>query len=150
MKIAFGCDHAGFQHKAIILEYLRNKGHGIADLGCNSKVSCDYPPIARAVALKVAGKEAEKGILICGTGAGMSIAANKIRGIRAACCWADDVAKFISQHNMANIICLPGRFANTEQIIRWIEMWLDTPHSTEARHINRINQVTEIEKEFMK
>ena len=150
MKIAFGNDHAGYEHKAKIVGWLKGKKHEVLEYGCNSKDSCDYPPVAREVALKVAGGAAEKGILICGTGIGMSIAANKIKGIRAACCWADDIAPLISHHNMANIICLPGRFATTEQMIKWIEIWLATAQSTEPRHRNRIKQISEIENEFMK
>ena len=150
MKIAFGNDHAGFAQKAKIIAYLKSKKHEVLEFGCNSTDSCDYPPVAKEVALKVACGAAEKGILICGTGVGMSIAANKIKGIRAACCWADELAPLISEHNMANIICLPGRFATAEQMIKWIELWLATPHSTEPRHKNRIDQISGLEKEFMK
>jgi ribose 5-phosphate isomerase B len=150
MKIAFGNDHAGYAHKTKIIAFLKGKKHEVLEFGCNSADSCDYSPVAKEVALKVARGAAEKGILICGTGVGMSIAANKIKGIRAACCWADEIAPLISEHNMANIICLPGRFATAEQMIKWIETWLATPQSSEPRHKNRIRQISELETEFMK
>jgi len=150
MKIAIGSDHGGYIHKAKIIEYLRKNIHEVVDFGCNSTESCDYPPIAKEVALNVSGGKLEKGILICGTGVGMAIAANKIKGIRAACCWSDAVAMLIAQHNMANIICLPGRYATSDQIIRWIDIWLSTPYSTEERHKKRVAEISEIENEFCK
>jgi ribose 5-phosphate isomerase B len=86
MKIAFGCDHAGTKHREKILEFLKREGHTVTDLGCDCETSCDYPPIAARVSESVARGSVDRGILICGTGVGMSIAANKFKGIRAACC----------------------------------------------------------------
>ncbi|MCX5781927.1 MAG: ribose 5-phosphate isomerase B [Elusimicrobia bacterium] len=150
MKIIFGCDHAGYAHKALILDFLKKEKYSVLDFGCDCAESCDYTPIAKKVADAVSKGDAERGILICGTGVGMSIAANKFKGVRAACCWADEIASLISKHNMANIICLPGRFADTKDLIKWIKIWIDTPHSTEKRHINRIQQISEIEKNCCK
>ncbi len=150
MKIALGADHGGFVHKERIADYLKKNNHEVIDFGCHNTDSCDYPLISKEVALSVSKGQTERGILLCGTGVGMSIVANKIKGIRAACCWSDAVAMLVSQHNMSNVLCLPGRYATSDQIIRWIDIWLSTPYSTEERHKRRIGEIAEIEKEFFK
>ncbi len=145
MKIAFGCDHAGFEHREKVLDFLHGLGHTVADMGSCWNASCDYTEFAAAVAEGVSKRLYDKGVLICGTGIGMSITANKFPGVRAAVCWNNDIAKLISQHNDANIICLPGRFATTDGLIGFIDTWLRTPASTEERHRKRVSNISEIE-----
>ena len=144
MKIAFGCDHAGIGIKEQIIKFVESLGHKVIDYGTFSEQSCDYPDFALKVAESVAQKTTEKGILICGTGIGMSIAANKVNGIRAAVCWNKETATLISQHNNANIICVGARFATIEDICSWIKIFLETKF--EERHLKRINKITEIEQ----
>ena len=144
MKIAFGCDHAGFEIKEKIINFVKSLGHEIIDCGTNSNQSCDYPDFAFKVAESVAKNIADKGILICGTGIGMSIAANKVKGIRAAVCWNKETAALISQHNNANIICAGARFASVDDICSWIKIFLETKF--EERHLKRINKIIALEK----
>jgi ribose 5-phosphate isomerase B len=147
MNFAFGCDHAGFEIKQRIIDGLESRGHRVKDFGCNSSASCDYPDIASRVACSVSDGESERGVLICGTGIGMSIAANKIRSIRAAVCWNDDVAKLVSEHNAANILCMGARCATPEQMMKWIDIWLATLPSSEPRHVNRVKKIAAIEND---
>jgi ribose 5-phosphate isomerase B len=148
MGIAFGCDHAGFEHREKVIDFLRKTGHAVADMGSCSSASCDYSDFAAAVAEGVSNGKFERGVLICGTGIGMSIVANKFPGVRAAVCWNKEVAKLISQHNDANVICLPGRFASTAELISFIEIWLNTPASTEERHRKRLLKIRELENKI--
>ena len=144
MKIAFGCDHAGIKIKEQILKFVESLGYQVIDCGTFSEQSCDYPDFAFKVAQSVTQKTADKGILICGTGIGMSIAANKVKGIRAAVCWNKETAALIAQHNNANIICAGARFASADEICSWIKIFLETKF--EERHLKRINKITEIEQ----
>lgn len=144
MKIAFGCDHAGIKIKEQIIKFVESLGHQVIDCGTFSEQSCDYPDFAFKVADSVSKKTADKGILICGTGIGMSIAANKVKGIRAAVCWNKETAALIAQHNNANIICAGARFASADEICSWIKIFLETKF--EERHLKRINKITEIEQ----
>jgi len=146
MNIAFGCDHAGFEHREKVIEFLVAQGHNVEDFGHKCKESCDYTDIAAAVAGSVSTGKNQKGVLVCGTGVGMSIAANKFPRVRAAVCWNKSVAALVSEHNDANILCLPARFSTPAEMITWIKIWLNTPRSVEQRHIIRINKISEIEK----
>lgn len=146
MKIAFGCDHAGIEIKSKLLDFIKSLGHEVSDFGTYSKESCDYPDFAFKVARSVAANETDKGILICGTGIGMSIAANKIKGIRAAVCWSKETAQLIAQHNNANIMCAGARFAAVDDICSWIKIFLETEF--EQRHLKRINKITQIEQQY--
>jgi ribose 5-phosphate isomerase B len=146
LKIAIGTDHAGYPLKRPLIEFLNSLGYKTADLGCDSPAPCDYPAIAVGVGRAVSESKADRGILICGTGVGMSIAANKIRGIRAGVCWNEDIAKLISEHNRANIICLPARFSTLEQMKKWIKIWLETPYSDDERHRRRLEQLMSIKE----
>ena len=139
MKIAFGCDHAGIKIKEQIIKFVESLGHQVIDCGTFSNQSCDYPDFAFKVAENITGQKADKGILICGTGIGMSIAANKVKGIRAAVCWNKETAALIAQHNNANIICAGARFASVEDICSWIKIFLETKF--EERHLKRINKI---------
>jgi ribose 5-phosphate isomerase B len=150
MKIAFGTDHGGFEFKEQIIGLLKSLGHDVVDCGCFSNASCDYPDFGYAVACLVSKGDCDKGVLICGTGVGISISANKLPGIRAAVCYSDEVAKLISEHNDANIICLSGRMFTIDVLLRWIKTWITTPFSNEPRHVTRINKIKQIETRVSK
>lgn len=137
MKIAIGSDHGGFALKEVILPLLTELGHEIDDVGCFGSDSVDYPGFADLVCDKVAGGAAEKGILICGTGIGMSMAANKHKGIRAALCSEQYTARMSREHNDANVLCIGDRVTGpgvAEEIVR---TWLATPFEG-GRHLRRI------------
>ncbi|MEA3469374.1 MAG: ribose 5-phosphate isomerase B [Thermodesulfobacteriota bacterium] len=137
MKLAIGSDHGGFVLKEVVLAYLTELGHDIHDVGCFANESVDYPRFADLVCEQVAKGEADKGILICGTGIGMSMAANKYTGIRAALCSEQYTARMSREHNDANILCMGERvtgFGVAEEIVR---TWLSTPFEG-GRHQRRI------------
>lgn len=143
MKIIIGSDHAGFDLKEELKKYLDTLGYDHEDLGTFSKESCDYPLIAKQLAQKVA-KTKSLGILICGTGIGMSIAANKINGIRAALCCNEDSARLAKEHNDANIICMGARQISKALAKRVTKAWLETSPSKEQRHRRRVCQMNRI------
>lgn len=149
MNIAFGYDHAGIDIKEKIIKHLEKQGNKIIDLGCDNKKGCDYPDIAINVSRLVSGGKCERGILICGTGVGMSMVANKFPGVRAGVCWNADVAKLISEHNNANIICLPARFSQVEGMLECIDAWLSTEFSKEERHVRRVGKIKDLDKKFI-
>ena len=147
MKIAIGNDHRGYKAKQRMIHILTQDGHEVLDCGCESEESADYPDYAKKVAKKVSEEEADRGILICGTGIGMSIAANKVHGERAA--WVDDVndAASAREHNNANIVCVRGGMDgwDMEEII---SVFLDCEfQENEERHKRRVKKISEIEKE---
>lgn len=139
-KIIIGSDHAGYRLKTKITEYLTNKGYDLYDAGTYNTDSCDYPLIAQKVANKVASDEYEKGILICGTGIGMSIAANKIKGIRAAVVSDTCSAKMSRLHNNSNILCLGERIVGEELAKDIVDIWLMSEFLGE-RHERRITML---------
>lgn len=139
--IAIGCDHGGFELKREIMEYLSAKGLEYKDFGCHDTKSCDYPEYGKAVANAVAGGECEKGILICGTGIGMSIVANKVKGVRCAHCTDCFSAKATREHNNANIIALGARVTGPGLAVMMVDIFLNTPFSEDERHIRRISQI---------
>ncbi len=143
MKIALGSDHAGWEVKEKICAFLVQKGYEIIDYGTQSQDSCDYPDFAIAVAQSVSQGTASMGILLCGSGIGMSIAANKVKGIRAALCVNEEMAKLSRLHNNANVLCLGVRTfpGNWEQIV---DIWLNTKFE-EGRHQKRIDKIHHIE-----
>lgn len=143
MKIALGSDHAGWEVKEKIRAFLVQKGYEIIDYGTQSQDSCDYPDFAIAVAQSVSQGTASMGILLCGSGIGMSIAANKVKGIRAALCVNEEMAKLSRLHNNANVLCLGVRTfpGNWEQIV---DIWLNTKFE-EGRHQKRIDKIHHIE-----
>ena len=143
--IAIGCDHGGYELKKEILKYLDEKGIEYKDFGCDSLESVDYPVYAKKVALAVASKECEKGILICGTGIGMSIAANKIKGIRAALCSDSFSTKYTRLHNDSNVMCMGARTLGQGLACELAEIFLTTGFEG-GRHQRRIDLITEIEK----
>lgn len=149
MHIAVGSDHAGFEFKEAIKEYLKKLEHKVTDFGTFSKESCDYPDFGFEVAEAVSGGKFERGILICNTGIGMSIIANKVPGIRAALCWNKKTARLAIKHNKANILCLSQGMTKMEEIKKMIDLWLKTPFAG-GRHLRRINKIRKFEQRCRK
>ena len=139
--IAIGCDHGGFELKQEIIKHLTKKGIDFEDFGCFSEASCDYTDYGKAVAEAVAAEKYEKGILICGTGIGISITANKIKGIRCALCSDCFSAEATREHNDANILALGGRVVGVGLALKIVDTFLNTPFSNEERHIRRISKI---------
>ena len=144
-KIAIGADHAGFELKEKIKPLLSEIGYEVIDFGTNSTDSVDYPLIAKSLATSVANKNPQRGILICGTGIGMSIAANKIKGIIAAHCCDVETAKLARQHNNSNILTIGGRITDSEQAEKIVKAWLDTDFEG-GRHQRRVQEIRELER----
>ncbi len=143
-KIIVGCDHAAYDMKLEVIEHLKKRGYEVTDVGCDSTDSVHYPIYALAVAEKVASGEYEKGILICGTGIGMSIAANKVKGIRAAVCENEFSTEMTRAHNDANILCMGARVIDTAKAIKLTDIFLDTEFMGD-KHLTRINMIADIE-----
>lgn len=139
--IAIGCDHGGYELKQEIMEYLDKKGYDYRDFGCYGTESVDYPEYARKVTDAITGGECEKGILICGTGIGISIAANKVKGIRCALCTDCFMAEATRLHNDANVLALGGRVVGPGLAIKIVETFLTTEFSNDERHIRRIKLI---------
>lgn len=144
MKIAIGCDHGGFEHKNAIAEHLKERGFEVTDFGIYENKSVDYPEIALKVANSVAAGENTLGILVCGTGIGMSMAANKVNGIRAAAVSDHFSAKYTRLHNNANILCLGGRVIGVGTALELADLFVDTEYEG-GRHQKRIDMITDIE-----
>lgn len=143
MRIAIGSDHAGYElpepfYKPEIMDYLSSKGHELIDCGTNGPESVDYPDFADQVCRAILDGQAERGVLICGTGMGISIAANRHRGIRAAVVVTSEMAELSRSHNNANVICLGRRTTTLEDCKTFIDIWLETPFSAGERHNRRI------------
>ena len=145
MRIAIGSDHRGYQSKEKIKAMLVSKGHDVQDSGTDSPSSCDYPDAAFPTCQAVTSGEAERGILLCGTGIGMSIAANKVRGARAAVCHDELTAEMSRRHNNANILCLPADLLGEELTRRIVEVWLTTQFDG-GRHDRRIGKIANYEE----
>ena len=143
--IAIGSDHGGYALKQEIMAYLKEKGVAFEDFGCYSEESCDYPDIAHALCEKILDHSCEKGILICGTGIGISMAANKIKGIRAALCNDYFSAKYTRLHNDANVICLGGRTIGPGSACELVEVFLNTEFEG-GRHQRRVDKVMALER----
>lgn len=146
MKIAIGADHGGFRLKDEIVKIIKDLGHEVMDFGCSCEDSVDYPDYALPVCEKVVAGEADRGILICGTGIGMTIAANKIPGIR--CALVHDVfsAKATREHNDSNVLAMGERVIGPGLAAEIAKVWLSTDFSGEERHVNRINKVKSLER----
>ncbi len=140
MKLAIGADHAGFSLKEKLKKYLQEQGHEVKDFGAPSEQSVDYPDFAHPVAHAVENKEAEFGILMCGSANGISMAANKHPGIRSAICWKEEIAKLARQHNNANIISLPARFIEESEAKKCLDVFLSTPFEG-GRHEGRVKKI---------
>ena len=139
--IAIACDHGGFAYKQTIMQHLADRQIEFRDFGTYTPDSCDSPDYAKPVARAVASGEYDKGILICGTGIGMSLAANKIRGIRAAVCGDAFSARATREHNDANILCMGARVISEAKALEITDIFLDTPFSGDERHIRRISKI---------
>ena len=143
--IVIGSDHAGFELKCEIIKFLKEKNIDFIELGCMDGSRCDYPLVAKEVCEKIVDGSADKAILICGTGIGISIAANKIKGIRAALCTNEYMAKYTRLHNDANVLCMGGRVIGAGVAAEITETFLNTEFEG-GRHQRRVDQITEIEK----
>ncbi|NIM04792.1 MAG: ribose 5-phosphate isomerase B [Armatimonadetes bacterium] len=147
MKVALGADHAGFHFKESLKRFLEKKGLSYQDLGCDSAAETDYTDFAKAVAFAVAKGEADRGIVICGTGIGSCMAANKVPGVRAALCHETFSAIASRQHNDANVLCLGARVIGEPLAQHVVNVWLDTAFSGDERHRRRIKKISEMEGE---
>lgn len=146
MRVAIGNDHAALELKQVIAEHLRELGVEVLDLGVDTPESVDYPDCAARVARAVAAGEAELGVLICGTGIGMSMAANKIDGIRAALCCFEYHARMAREHNHANICCLGARVTGSELAKAIVTAFITTPPSEDPRHGRRVEMIQALEQ----
>lgn len=138
--VAIGSDHAGFEYKEKITQLLKSKNIEVIDFGTNSNASADYPDFAHPVANAVESGEAAAGILVCGSGNGVAITANKHQGIRAALCWQPDLAALARQHNNANVLCIPQRFVKEEDAHQMVDTFLTTAFEG-GRHQNRVSKI---------
>jgi ribose 5-phosphate isomerase B len=144
--IAIGCDHAAYSFKTEILQYLKDKGYEVKDFGSDGMAKSDYPEYARRVCRSIQAGECDRGLLFCGTGIGMSITANKFRGIRAAACMEALGAELSRRHNDANVLCLGARMIGPELAKRTVDVWLETDFEG-GRHQNRVNLIALMENE---
>ncbi len=140
MRIAIGSDHAGFRHKEALIPWLESMGHEIQDYGTFSEESTDYPDYAMAVAWAVSMDRADRGILVCGSGIGVAITANKVVGIRAANCCSEEMARLARLHNNANILTFGGRLVSLELAKKMVEIFLTTPFEG-GRHQRRVEKI---------
>lgn len=145
MKIAIGCDHGGFALKTELLPFIESLGHEAADFGCMNEQSVDYPDVAVPVAQSVVSGAYERGILICGTGVGISISANKVRGARCAHCSEETSARLSREHNDANLLALGGRTLGVELAKSIVRTFLSTEFSGADRHMKRIRKISDFE-----
>ena len=145
-KIALAADHAGFEEKENIKKTLDELGVEYTDMGTNSCDSVDYPDYARKAAESVARGEVDQGLLVCGSGTGMAIAANKVPGIRAAVAWNEDIARLARTHNDANVLSLAARFNSPEEMDRIVRAWFSADFEG-GRHQRRVEKISEVEKD---
>lgn len=143
MEIAIGCDHAGFLLKEKIIEFLKDKGYKVVDFGCYNEESIDYPDYAHPVANHIEVNKDSFGILICGSGNGISMSANKHKEVRCALCWNTELAVLAKQHNDANILALPARFITTQEALSIVEAFLESTFEG-GRHANRVAKINQI------
>lgn len=140
MKIGIACDHAGYSRKLEVLELLVKMGYEFEDFGCDSEDSCDYPDYIHPLASKIDKGELQMGIIICGSGNGVNITANKYQGVRSAICWQLEVAKLAREHNDANICAIPARFIALDITLKIIAKFLETKFEG-GRHLTRVNKI---------
>ena len=146
MKIAIGCDHGAFELKRVLVKHLQERGHEVRDFGTYSDASCDYPDYAASAAKAVALRMCDKGIVMCTTGIGVSIVANKICGIRCALLSDVKSARLTRLHNDTNMMALGAAVVDEKLALEIVDIWLDTPFSGEEKHCRRINKVMKLEK----
>lgn len=145
MKIAIGSDHGGFKLKRSLIDYLKKNGHNIIDVGCFSDESCDYPRYSHEAAVLVSKKTADRGIVICKSGIGSSIVANKVKGIRAALCYSISQARSSREHNDANLLVLGAVYTDPAAAKRVVSVWLKTK-ALGGRHARRVKQIKKLDK----
>lgn len=150
MKIGVGCDHGAYEYKEIVKEMLSAQGHEVEDFGTYTTDSCDYPDFAYACAKSVSEGKNERGIVICGTGIGVSIVANKVKGIRCCLCSEPVSAKLTREHNDTNVLAMGQRVIGVELMKEIVNVWVNTPFSEDARHQRRIDKISEVENEYFK
>ena len=141
MTIVIGCDHAGYEYKEAVKAALQAEGHTMRDYGTDSSESVDYPDFVHPVAKAVDEGDASLGVLICGSGNGVAMTANKYSNVRAALCWASDLVSLARQHNDANILCIPARFTSVQQAEQFAKIFLSTPFEG-GRHSRRVNKIS--------
>jgi ribose 5-phosphate isomerase B len=146
MKVAIASDHRGYHLKEKVISLLKAKGHEVIDDGPSTDASVDYPDFAALVARKVSNGEVERGILICGTGIGMAISANKFPGVRAAACVDEVTAELSRRHNDLNVLCLSGDLLSSRSTERLVEIWMDTEFEG-GRHERRVEKIHQLERE---
>jgi ribose 5-phosphate isomerase B len=146
MRISVAADHAGYELKEAIKKHLTDAGHDVVDFGTNSTRSVDYADHATPAARAVAGGDVERGVFVCGSGQGMVMTANKVRGVRAALAWNPERARLSRQHTDANVLALPARFVSIEQGLEIVDVWLESEFEG-GRHIPRIRKMMEAEEE---
>ncbi|MGD9761234.1 MAG: ribose 5-phosphate isomerase B [Candidatus Izemoplasmatales bacterium] len=147
MRIAIGADHAGYEYKKAIINFLQEKAYDVMDFGADTIEATDYPDFAVLVAKAVSMEKAEFGILICGTGIGMSIAANKVKGVRAAVVSSKFTAESSKTHNHANVITFGSRVNTIEEVLEFLEIFMSTKCSSEQRHVDRVEKIGKYEDE---
>jgi ribose 5-phosphate isomerase B len=145
MKIAIASDHGGFELKAVIKEHLEKNGHSVTDLGTNSTESCDYIDFAEKCADNVINSDFDFGIVVCGTGIGISIAANKVKGIRCALCYSPETARLAKEHNNANMIALGGRTTSDEEALAIVDSCMSAQFEG-GRHQRRVDKISALEQ----
>jgi ribose 5-phosphate isomerase B len=145
MKIALGTDHAGYELKERVKQYLREKGHEVQDFGTHSTQACDYPDFIYPAALAVSRGECDRAVVMGGSGNGETIVANKVRGVRCAVCWNEDLARLSRAHNDANVISIGARTVSVELALKMIDMWLATPFEG-GRHTRRVQKIAALDR----
>ena len=146
MKIVLGCDHAGVEIKDAVIAHIKSKGHEVLEVGTYTTDSCHYPIYAAAACKKILSGECELGVLICGTGIGMSIAANKFDGIRAACCSDVFSARLTREHNDANVLCFGQRVVGIGLALDLVDAFLDAEYANSGNHLTRVALLKDIEE----
>ena len=148
MKISIGCDHSALELKNAIIDYLKSKGHEVTDRGTFTKDSCDYTDYGYMVAKDIKDKKADRGIVICYTGIGMSMIANKVKGVRCALVGSKDAALLTREHNDSNCLALSAKYTGIPLAKEIVDVWLNTEFSFNERHQIRIDKITKYEEEF--
>ena len=145
LRIAIGSDHGGVDQKDEVVKYLKSKGYEVIDVGTNSHDSCHYPVFGAEVAKRVANKECDYGIVICTSGEGICMAANKVKGVRCGIGYNDEVSRLMRQHNDANVIAFGAKFMDTKDVLKRIDIFLSTEFEG-GRHQTRVDMISELEK----
>ena len=145
LRVALGADHAGYPVKHALLEHLLSQGYRVVDMGTTSEESTDYPDYAFRVGKAVASGRCDRGILACGTGIGMCIAANKVKGVRAAVVWSDQSARLAAEHNWANVLCVSAVFSSISAVKKFVRIWLSRSFDKTGRHRRRIGKIAKFE-----